>query len=127
MVGWRTVPPAAWLRVAPSAEVGEQEWMVKVGPAGGTERCRLPCERQITNGCAIGLHDSESSAAGLARSPPCGVVDAIRLVVRSSCRPPQVSEQYVPNLVAGKLHQPSAVVDDESANLNCATHNGRLQ
>ena len=53
VVGWRTVPPAAWLRVAPSAEVGELEWMVQVGPAGGTERCRLPCERQITNGCAI--------------------------------------------------------------------------
>ena len=47
---WRTVPPAAWLRVAPSAEVGELEWMVQVGPAGGTDGAQPPCERQITNG-----------------------------------------------------------------------------
>ena len=32
---WRTVPPAAWLRVAPSAEVFEAEWMAQADFAGG--------------------------------------------------------------------------------------------
>ena len=35
VVGWRTVPPAAWLRVNPSVEVFELEWMAQADFAGG--------------------------------------------------------------------------------------------
>ena len=34
-LGWRTVPPAAWLRANPSVEVFELEWMAQADLAGG--------------------------------------------------------------------------------------------
>ena len=86
--GWRTVPPAAWLRVAPSAEVGELEWMVQVGPAGGTDGAQLLCERPFCTGCACRAQNTESCAAEWARSVFVEVDITIRFVATTPCRPP---------------------------------------
>ena len=64
VVGWRTVPPAAWLRVAPSAEVGVLEWMVQADEP-------VDSGQEHTAGLALGRtksHTGRTSCLGASRA-----------------------------------------------------------